>query len=141
MKGLITLAILLTAPEVIAGNWGANWGHMYWGNNPTSAPQAPTIISIEGGTEELLVRFTPGGDGFSVITSYTVTCGSIIVEGTDSPITIPNLINDSEYDCTVVAFNDIGEGEPSFVVSGVPQEQFQGLNIILIKAAMDSKKS
>ena len=136
MKGFAALAILLVAPNALGGDWGADWGRTYWGNDPSGAPDAPTITSVDAGIEELLVSFTPGSDGFSVITGYSVSCGSVVVSSTGSPVAVGGLMNDTPYTCSVTATNAFGTSSASAGSSPVaPEYTSQGLPIWLLYEA------
>jgi hypothetical protein len=136
MKGFVALAILLAVPNALGGDWGADWGRTYWGNDPGGAPDAPTITSVEAGIEELLVSFTPGSDGFSVITGYSVSCGSVVVNSTGSPVTVGGLKNDTPYTCSVTATNAFGTSSASAGSSPVaPEYTSQGLPTWLLYKA------
>jgi hypothetical protein len=103
------------------------------------APAAPAITALEVGDGEIQIRFSTNGDGGSPITGYVATCGNISAEGAGSPITVTGLQNDTSYSCSVVAANSIGSSAPSANVPGTPEEAIKGLNIILIKAALDAQ--
>jgi bacillolysin len=86
-----------------------------------AVPQPPTITSLEPGDGEILVRFSPGSDGGSAITSYTVTCNGVSASGSSSPITVTGLENGTTYSCTVTATNAAGTSSSS-------QRSWQRLN-------------
>ena len=77
--------------------------------------------------------------GGSPITEFEVTCGNQHTSGPVSPITVSRLTNGLEYSCTVVAVNTVGTSIPSVPMTGTPEAIPPGLNIILLKAAMDAK--
>lgn len=92
-----------------------------------AAPGAPTIDSVTVGSGTATVSFSaPALNGFSSITSYTVTCSApgagapITATGTSSPITITGLSNGVTYSCTVAATNAVGTGSASTAVAVVP---------------------
>ena len=70
-----------------------------------------------------------------------MTCGSVTVEGLASPVTVTGLSGDAEFTCTVVATNATGSSSSSTGVAGFPggEPVGAGLNIILIKAAIDAQ--
>jgi hypothetical protein len=109
------------------------------GMGVAGVPGAPAIIAVEPSDGEIQVRFSVNGDGGSPITAYRATCGSVSTEGAGSPITVTGLDNNVEYICSVVAMNSVGSSASSANVPGTPGEIVQGLNIILIKAAIDGK--
>lgn len=88
-------------------------------------PDAPTIGAATAGDEEAEVAFTPPvDDGGTPITGYTVvsTPGSIEAEGTESPITITGLTNDTEYTFKVFATNAVGDSALSAASNAVTPE-------------------
>ena len=108
--------------------------------NEITVPQPPVITSVEIEDGALLVRFSPDGDGGSEIISYTLSCDESSVTKVQSPIRVSNLENDFIYICSVTASNLLGNSSASESVSAAPQESIRsGLNIILLKAAMDAK--
>jgi hypothetical protein len=109
--------------------WSENlgWLHLRSTTAPTygvavqqTAPGAPAITGVTAGDGQLTVAFTaPADDGFSAITSYTVTCTSSdgglagSNSGTSTSITVSGLSNGKTYTCTVKATNAIAAGDPS----------------------------
>lgn len=79
------------------------------------APSAPASVSATAGDGQAVVAFTPGSNGGSAITSYTVTSspGSITGSGTSSPITISGLTNGTPYTFSITATNGIGTSSSS----------------------------
>ena len=78
------VAALLTvcSTAALAGNWGESWGRMYWGDNPTSAPAAPTIDSVVADSDTITITMAPypqgdGTDGWSAVYEYQVVCGNL----------------------------------------------------------------
>ncbi len=85
-----------------------------------TAPEAPTLISVEPGNGQAVMNFSENGDGGSPIIDFTASCNSISQTGTVSPITVGGLINDTEYSCSVVATNEVGDSAPSNSVLVTP---------------------
>jgi hypothetical protein len=84
----------------------------------TSAPGAPTAVSVAAGTSagKASVSFTaPASSGSSVITGYTVTAnpGGVTATGTTSPITVTGLTPQTAYTYSVVATNSVGNSAPA----------------------------
>ncbi|MBT4520173.1 MAG: hypothetical protein HOC23_09220 [Halieaceae bacterium] len=106
-----------------------------------SAPEPPIITSLISGNGQLLVWFSPAGNGGSPVTEYTVTCGGVSASGSGSPIAVTGLNNDTAYSCTVTATNAVGTSTSSAAASATPRvpTPTTGLSIVLIKAAMDAK--
>ena len=147
--GLITavlptaLAALLTvcSTAALAGNWGESWGRMYWGDNPTSAPTAPTIESVVADSDTITITMAPypqgdGTDGWSAVYEYQVVCGNLDPVTFTDTVTIQNLDSDTEYSCAVTATNEIGDSDQTLQVV-MTDVALGGLNIILICAAID----
>jgi Fibronectin type III domain len=91
----------------------------------TVAPSAPTAVAASIGDASLSIAFSPpASDGGSAITNYTATCsdanGSVVANGTSSPVVVTGLTNGTEYRCTVAATNSVGTGEASEAVVAVP---------------------
>lgn len=84
-------------------------------------PEAPTLSSAVEGDQSAELSFTPNGDGGSPITGYRGKCGSITMEGPESPITISGLTNGVEYTCSVVASNSLGDSQESNTLSATPR--------------------
>lgn len=84
------------------------------------APDAPSLDSAIPGNGEIELNFTANGDGGSVITGFTASCGAFDQSGSTSPITVSGLANGVEYSCTVVATNVIGDSPPSNALSATP---------------------
>lgn len=82
---------------------------------PSTVPSAPTIGTASSGDGSALVTFTPGSDGGSAITGYTVTSspGGLTGTGSASPITVPGLTNGVAYTFTVHATNANGDSAES----------------------------
>jgi len=67
------------------------------------------------------ISFTaPNNNGGGAITSYTVTCGTVVSSGPSSPITVTGLINGMTYSCAVAAVNSAGTGPQSAAASVTP---------------------
>lgn len=127
----------------VAGTYGAeNWGEMYWGDNPVSAPtSAPTILSAVATEEDITITLDgiaqgTGEDGWSAITSYIVTCGTESVEANEGTVVISGLEGDTKYSCSVSAVNASGEG-PAALQVVTTEAALEGMNFILVCAAID----
>lgn len=123
-----------------AGVWGnENWGQMYWGDNPVSAPVvAPQVesVSVDGDTITFgISEYAAGQDGWSAIQSYTVSCGEgATATTTTQTLVITGLDEDSTYVCEIIATNAEGESTP--LVQQVATEALQrGLPIWLLYEA------
>ena len=139
-RWLLTVSLLSASVASQAGVWGQeNWGEMYWGSNPVSAPSAPVISSIVADGADLIVRiadYQPGDDGWSVVTNYTVSCGQISSEApSGSAIRVTGLASETQYACSVSATNAAGQSESS-VSLATTEPELQGLNLILIRSAL-----
>ena len=139
---LVSIALLISS-HALAGKYGAeNWGEMYWGDNAVSSPTgAPTIASVVAESDQITITLTDfpqgtGADGWSAITSYTVTCGQTSVETSENSVTITGLSSDTEYSCSVSASNAVGTG-PTTVKLVITDAELRGLNILLICSAID----
>ena len=142
-KTLIGLVIALLSPFTLAGVYGSeNWGEMYWGDNPVTAPTgAPTITSVVATKDQITITLSDfplgtGADGWSAVTSYTVTCGETSVETSDTSVTITGLDSDTEYSCSVSASNAVGNS-PTALTVVMTDPILQGLQLFLICSAID----
>jgi hypothetical protein len=90
-----------------------------------TAPAAPTIGTAIAGDGSASVSFTPGSNGGSAITGYTVTSspGSLTGTGASSPITVTGLTNGIEYTFTVTATNAIGTSSSSSASNAVTPDE------------------
>lgn len=72
-------------------------------------------VSAVAGNGSATVSFTPGTNGSSATSNYTVTAspGGQTATGTTSPITISGLTNGTQYTFTVTATNSSGTSSPS----------------------------
>jgi len=139
----LSTAILLSLAAQ-AGTWGTmGYNSGKWG----ATPDVYRITSVEPGPgdDDLIVTFVLGGYGASsetVATSFTVTCGAETAAGAGSPIIVTGLTDIEEHRCTVVAINSTGSSSSSVGIigypNGIPEVENSGLNIILIKAALDA---
>jgi M6 family metalloprotease-like protein len=89
---------------------------------PATVPGVPTIGTATAGNGQATITFTsPGSDGGSAITGYTVTShpGNITATGTASPITVTGLTNGTAYTFTVTATNAVGTGAASAASNSV----------------------
>lgn len=81
----------------------------------TAVPGAPHDVSATAGNRDAIVSFFSGSTGGSRITSYTVTAspGGVTASGSDSPLRVTGLVNDTSYTFTVTATNSQGTSDPS----------------------------
>jgi titin len=142
MRYLLLLTLMLSG-HALAGVYGSeNWGEMYWGDNPATAPtQAPTIASAVATENQITITLNDfsvgtGADGWSAITSYVVTCGATTVETSESAVTITGLEGDTAYSCSVTASNAKGDS-PELIQVVTTDSALGGLNIMLICSVVD----
>jgi len=142
MRYLIVL-ILIFSGHAQAGIYGSeNWGEMYWGDNPATAPtQAPTIASAVATEDQITITLDDfpvgtGADGWSAITSFIVTCGATTVETSESAVTITGLEGDTTYSCSVTASNAQGDS-PELIQVVTTDVALGGFNIMLICSAIE----
>ena len=126
-----------------AGIYGSeNWGEMYWGGNPATAPtSAPTITSAVATEDQITITLDDfpvgtGADGWSAVTSYTVTCGETSAEASGTEVTITGLDGDTDYSCSVTASNAQGEG-PEVIRVVTTAAGLKGINFLLICSAIE----
>ena len=84
---------------------------------PGTVPDAPIIGTPGIGDGSLSIAFTPPFDGGHAITGYTATCGAASISATTSPITFNGLTNGTQYTCSVVAHNQIGDSASASVTA------------------------
>ena len=137
------LLILMFSGHAVAGVYGSeNWGEMYWGDNPTTAPtEAPTIASAVATEDQITITLDDfpvgtGADGWSAVTSFIVTCGATTVETSKSAVTITGLDGATDYSCSVTASNALGDS-PALVQVVTTDSALDGLNIMLICSVVD----
>jgi surface protein len=103
-----------------------SWNITDGGRGPC-LPTAPAITSIVPGDASVEVYFTPGSEGGSPITNYEYsldggnTWTALNPADATSPITIPGLINGTEYAIVLRAVNTVGSGETSNEVKSTPR--------------------
>ena len=85
-----------------------------------TVPDAPDLTSAQPGNGRATLYFSANGDGGSAITGYTASCGAYQKTGASSPITVTGLTNGTQYSCSVVASNAVGDSAPSNLVSVTP---------------------
>ena len=138
MRLAFLLFLSVAWSQVNAGVYGSeNWGEMYWGDNPTTAPiSAPTIASAVATEDQITITLDDfpvgtGADGWSAVTSFIVTCGATTVETSESAVTITGLDGATDYSCSVTASNAKGDS-PALVRVVTTDSALDGLNIMLI---------
>ena len=143
MPALVLFFMAVLPSFAHAGVYGAeNWGEMYWGENPTSPPTGlPIIESVTTEADQITIALSEfpqgtGEDGWSAVTSYTVTCGESSADTIGNAVTITGLDSDTEYSCSISAVNAEGEG-PSRIELVITDRELNGLNILLICSALD----
>ena len=106
------------------GGWDESDGS--WLQGPLKEPDAPTSVIAEAGDASALVSWTaPASDGGSTILGYEVYSsegGTVNTVGGDTFCTFENLVNDTEYTFTVMAFNAVGPGAISAPSNAVTPE-------------------
>ena len=142
MRYLLLITLMLSS-HTLAGVYGSeNWGEMYWGDNPATAPiQAPTIASAVATEDQITITLDDfpvgtGADGWSAVTSFIVTCGATTVETSESAVTITGLEGDTAYSCSVTASNAKGDS-PQLIQVVTTDSALDGLNIMLICSVVD----
>ena len=143
MRFYFLITLLLVCSHANAGIYGSeNWGEMYWGDNPATAPTSPpTIASAVAAEDQITITLDDfpvgtGADGWSAITSFIVTCGATTVETSESAVTIKGLEGDTAYSCSVTASNAQGDS-PELIQVVTTDSALGGLNIILICSAIE----
>ena len=111
--------------------WGFDSGD-YWltGNPQNPSPSAPIGVTATAGMGRAWVSWTPGSDGGSPVTSYTVVSSpghaSAMVQGTNAAA-VSGLTPGTTYTFTVSASNAMGTGPSSGPSNGVvPMSPFSG---------------
>ena len=135
---LATIALgFMSQPQ--AGVWNeGNWGQMYWGSNPESAPTvAPTVTAQGDGTDitfTLTNLLTGEQVGWSAVTEFVVTCGHLppVTVSASNPV-LTDLDPGTQYTCSIVAVNAQGQSpEGSFTAT---TDSMGGLPIWLLYQA------
>ncbi|MGI9132044.1 MAG: fibronectin type III domain-containing protein [Candidatus Nanopelagicaceae bacterium] len=90
-----------------------------------SAPNAPTITSVDSLDGSLQVNFSAASNGGATITNYSYSTNgtsytSFSPSQTSSPLTISGLNNGTSYPITIKAINSQGSSVASNSVSGTP---------------------
>ena len=85
------------------------------------APAAPMIGAAQAGNTQATINFSAStNSGGLPITSYTVNCNGVTVDGVGSPIVVSGLTNGVSYSCTVQATNLAGTSSVSGSVMVTP---------------------
>ena len=125
-KWLFLSGSLFLSALTMAGTWDQeNWDEMYWDGGPVSKPTAApqTNVAVEGTDFFVtILNFTEGSgeDGWSAILGYDVTCvdsRGVAKTYKGSPFYISDLDEETEYTCTVSAYNSKGYGPSSQFVA------------------------
>ena len=139
------LSLCVFSMNTTAGVYGdENWGEMYWGDNPATAPiTAPTIASAVATEDQIIITLGEypvgtGADGWSSVTSYTVTCGEASVSTVESSVTITGLDSGTTYSCSIVANNAKGDS-PELIRVVATGDLIRGMNFTIICASMDCR--
>jgi hypothetical protein len=139
---------LVTYPGVLGYSaWDAlpPWQLGAWSSGvdcARTAPAAPTDVAAAADDGRATVRFTPPStDGYSAITSYTVTAspGGARAVGAASPIVVEGLTNGTSYTFTITATNDVGTGAPSAPSNAVVPAGLPGTPADVSAVAGDKK--
>lgn len=93
---------------------------------PPTVPEPPVLLSANALDGSIQIPFTQGSDGNSAIINYSYSLnGEPFVEfdpiQLESPFLISGLTNGTTYSIAIIATNEIGNSEPSNVVSATPQ--------------------
>lgn len=143
MRFYFLLALVIFSGHANAGIYGSeNWGEMYWGDNPATAPtQAATIASAVATEDQITITLNDfpvgtGADGWSAVTSFIVTCGATTVETSESAVTITGLEGDTDYSCSVTARNAQGDS-PELIQVVTTDRALGGFNIRLICSVVE----
>jgi chitodextrinase len=100
----------------------------------------PTIAAIEVWDEELTVRIEPAGvAGSYQLLEHRVTCGAQTIVTTGNQVTFTGLMNNTSYSCSVTAVTNIGDSGASPMLSGTPEPGANGIDLLVIKAALDKQ--
>lgn len=125
MQNLPTLPVLLLTIFLVACGGGGGSQTIEIPETTASAPGAPTIGTITEGDASASITFSaPTDNGGATISGYEATCtagsDSQTATGTESPIAVTDLTNDTTYECSVTATNSAGTGVASATVSVTP---------------------
>ena len=145
MRFYSLLLLTIACSNANAGIYGSeNWGEMYWGDNPATAPTSPpTIVSAVATEDKITITLDDfpvgtGADGWSAVTSYTVTCGETSVTTSETAVTITGLDSDTNYSCSVTASNAEGDS-PELIKVVTTDALMQGMNFMIICAAIECR--
>lgn len=112
-------SIVNPAEGLLLFNTSLNFLDWYNGQkwvNPSTTPSSPSITSLVPSSNTVAVNFQSTLS--NLVTGYEVLVqpGNIVVQGTSSPITVPNLAENTTYSFTLLAKTASGKGMPSDVV-------------------------
>ena len=94
---------------------------------PRTVPEAPAIDAVVPADAAVLVSWSAAGNGGAEVTSFEVQSQTGTAEWTsagttlDRSLTVPGLVNGSEYEFRVRAVNEAGAGAWSTVASATPR--------------------
>ena len=86
---------------------------------PYGSPRTPVITKIMPGNNSAFVHFSPIDTNGSPLTNFKYSLGGSLIDvsGLTSPLTIPNLVNKTSYNISIVACNAGGNSNNS---NGLP---------------------
>jgi C-terminal processing protease CtpA/Prc len=120
------LLLALLSALLVASCGGGGGGGGGGSTTPvSSAPGAPTGVTVAAGNATLTVSFTaPASSGSAAIIDYTASCtgggATRSVTGTASPIAVTGLTNGTSYSCSVTARSSVGSSPTSTAATGTP---------------------
>jgi len=114
----LAIGVFLLFSAVLTGCGGSN-------SSPTSAPTAPTNITITPGNAQVTIRWPAVASASSYNIYWSTTTGiapAIVIKITEatSPYTLVGLTNGTGYSFSVSAVNSTGESTASDQITSVP---------------------
>ena len=118
-----------TARAVNASGTGP--GSVAVGVKPYTKPDAPVIVRATPGNGTATIKFSTPIDNGAAISGYDVSCtpGPFVTTVMSSPVVLTNLVNDTTYNCTVVAKNAAGNSDPSASIDVTPKDPPQLVDV------------
>lgn len=90
---------------------------------PAQVPGAPQAVTARAAAGRATVSWLPGDTGSRILKSYRVTASpggaSVVVDGTQTSVTVTGLHNGTSYTFTVQASNGVGRGASSLPSAAV----------------------